>query len=135
MQDTFRRYIFNKAEFALSSLTASGVILFIGYVHRNTGGSKCDILFCGNSFGLDNESSPARNLICCSVNTFAGRADWISETITRNADEQRERASTERELNVYRQQCPGIDRDNLRTAHFCGIKINNFAEFEFRCFL
>lgn len=82
VQDTFRRYIFNKAEFAPSSLTGSGVILFIDYIHRNTRGSKCDILFCGNSFGLDNESSPARNLICCNVNKFAGRADWISETIT-----------------------------------------------------
>lgn len=41
-----------------------------------------DILFCGDRFELDNESSPARNLICCNVNTFASRADWISETIT-----------------------------------------------------
>ena len=39
-------------------------------------------LFCGNRFELDNESSPARNLICCNVNTFASRVDWISETIT-----------------------------------------------------
>jgi len=38
--------------------------------------------FCGDRFGLNNESSPARNLICCNVNTFASRTDWISETIT-----------------------------------------------------
>lgn len=111
------------------SLTGStGVILFIGYLEIR----EMWYPFCGNSFGLDNESSPARNLICCNVNTFASRADWISETITQG------RWATGTSLDgtwiecLYSNDTRELTAIIYEAAHFCGITIDNFAEFKFR---